>query len=115
VRVFVICPVRSGNRYIEVEEYVKYLEARGHTVHWPPRDTGQDDPTGYRICSDNHSAILLADEVHVAWDGESQGCLFDLGMAFAEGKKVRRIPGLFPPPTEGKSYPSMVEDWEARR
>lgn len=114
MNIFVICPVRSGAMKNEVARYVEHLETMGNEVYWPPRDTDQDDPTGYRICSDNLEAISRAGVVHVAWDGESQGCLFDLGMAFALRKEVKRIPNMFPAPTPGKSYPSMVADWEGK-
>lgn len=105
---FLICPVR-GHEMEETEKIVERLEREGWRVHWPPRDTEQVDDTGYRICQDNKRAILAADAVHIVWDGKSQGCLFDLGMAFALGKKV--IPIHLPEPTEGKSFQNMVMKW----
>ena len=108
LKTFLICPVRGGKAAASAGA-VASLEAAGWIVHWPPRDTDQDDPTGLRICRDNLAAIRAADVVHVAWDGESQGCLFDLGMAFALGKRV--IPLGLPPPTPGKSFQNMVMAW----
>lgn len=105
---FLICPVRG----VPPEEHaavVRQLERSGFDVHWPPRDTDQNDPTGLRICSDNAAAISAADLVHVIWDGKSQGCLFDLGVAFALGKPVSPI--SLPAPTEGKSFQNMVQTW----
>jgi nucleoside 2-deoxyribosyltransferase len=100
-----------GHSISETEEIVKRLEDEGWEVHWPPRDTNQDDAVGLRICRDNYAAILAADVVHVIWNGESQGCLFDLGMAFAAGKPVHVIE--LPDPTPHKSFQNMIRAWEA--
>lgn len=108
MKTFLICPVR-GHDQKETQEIVSRLEAEGYQVHWPPRDTNQNDDTGYRICSDNKAAILEADVIHFIWDGKSQGCLFDLGMAFALGKRV--IPISMPEQTDGKSFQNMVTKW----
>jgi hypothetical protein len=89
--------------------HVEKLEAEGWTVHWPPRDTNQEDDTGFRICSDNASAIREANRVFVIWDGESQGCLFDLGMAFAYRKVITVL--VAPAESEGKSFQNMMREW----
>lgn len=107
---FLICPVR-GLPPDAHAAIVGAIEADGYTVHWPPRDTNQNDSTGLRICSDNARAIEMADVVHVIWDGKSQGCLFDLGVAFALRKRV--IPVELPEATEGKSFQNMVRAWSA--
>ena len=108
---FLICPVRGHDR-TETEEIVARLEGEGWKVHWPPRDTRQDgDATGLRICLDNRRAITQAQHVHVIWDGKSEGCLFDLGMAFALGKTIHVI--SLPDATEGKSFQNMIRAWEA--
>ena len=111
MRTFLICPVR-GHALRETEEIVERLEADGWAVYWPPRDTGQDDPTGLRICADNRDAIMRADVVHIVWDGISQGCLFDLGVAFALDKRV--VPVRLPVPSDGKSFQNMVRAWAAK-
>lgn len=108
---FLICPVR-GKDPETYRAIVAALEARGYAVHWPPRDTDQNDNTGLRICGDNRAAIEAADIVHIVWDGQSQGCLFDLGMAFALGKDIEPID--LPPPTEGKSFQNMIHAWAAQ-
>ena len=105
---FLICPVRGHDPTVW-EPFVDELERRGWRVHWPPRDTPQDDPTGLRICAYNSVAIWEADAVHVIWDGKSEGVLFDLGMAFALRKKVIVI--ALPEATEGKSFQNMVRAW----
>lgn len=110
-KTFLICPVR-GVDVAESEQVVHELEKQGFTVHWPHRDTNQDDNTGLRICRDNRAAIRDADFVHVLWDGKSQGSLFDLGMAFALGKIV--IPVTLPATSPHKSFQNMVMEWSIK-
>jgi hypothetical protein len=111
MRSYLICPVR-GKDARTFRDIVARLEANGYVVHWPHRDTDQSDDTGFRICSDNAAAIAAAEVVHVIWDGHSQGCLFDLGIAFALRKPI--IPLDLPAPREGKSFQNMIEEWAAR-
>lgn len=105
---FLICPVRGVDPE-DARAFVSRIENEGYCLHWPPRDTKQDDPIGLRICRDNMAAIKAADVVHVIWDGKSQGCLFDLGMAFALEKPI--IPLSLPDETDGKSFQNMVRAW----
>jgi len=108
MKTFLICPVRGVDPE-KTRHYVERIESEGFDVYWPPRDTNQKDDTGLRICRDNAAAIFSADVVHFVWDGKSQGCLFDLGVAFALGKKI--IPIDMPEKTEGKSFQNMVTEW----
>lgn len=110
MKTFLICPVRGIDPATQAET-VAELERAGYTVHWPPRDTDQADDTGLRICRDNMAAIVAADVVHVIWDGKSQGGLFDLGVAFALGKRI--IPLSLPEASDGKSFQNMVTAWSA--
>lgn len=87
------------------------MRLKGTRFTSPPHDTDQQDDTGLRICRDNLQAIKEADVVHIIWDGKSQGSLFDLGVAFALGKRI--IPLELPPATEGKSFQNMVRAWAA--
>lgn len=105
---FLICPVRGVKPEAQADT-VAALEAQGFEVHWPPRDTDQNDEVGLRICRDNMRAIAAADVVHVIWDGKSQGCLFDLGVAFALGKKIEPI--IIPALSDGKSFQNMIAAW----
>lgn len=91
-RVFIICPVRNITEETEraIREYVEKLEKAGHNVHWPPRDTNQNDSIGLNICEQNREAIFFADEVHIWFDLKSQGSLFDMGMAFAYLRSMRK-------------------------
>lgn len=66
-----------------IAEYVASLEEVGHQVHWPIRDTKQNDPTGgYEICRTNFIGILESDEVHIWYDETSNGSKFDMGGVF---------------------------------
>jgi len=108
MKTFLICPVRGVDPAL-TEGLVKDLEADGWDVHWPPRDTDQNDNTGLHICQDNKKAIQEADVIHLVWDGKSQGSLFDLGMAFMLGKEI--YPLNIPKLTEGKSFQNMITEW----
>jgi len=84
-KVFIICPVRHVSEEVEekIRGYIAQLEEAGHKVHWPKRDTDQDDPNGIRICMDNCDALIEVDEVHIWFDPASTGSHFDRGMLFA--------------------------------
>jgi len=116
MKAFVIHPIKDADPDFmdEVKSFVKGLEAAGHFVYLPVEDTKQEDKTlGYRICLNNKHAIIEADVVFVAWDGQSRGCVFDLGMAFAMDKEIRIIPGLWPKGEEGKKcFENMIPLWE---
>jgi nucleoside 2-deoxyribosyltransferase len=111
MRIFLVCSVRAGDprRQEAQEHYVACLEKRGHTVHYPPRDTDQSK-SGLEICRQNLRAIRKADEVHVFYFADSQGTHFDIGMAFALKKKTRRVNSIVI--DEGKSFPRMLWEWE---
>lgn len=109
-KAFIIRPVRGID-----EEYKKKIEAeielikKEYEVYDPLIDTDQNDSKGLYICKQNRSAIIDADVVIIFWDGKSQGCLFDLGMAFALNKKIIPWNGYFPPEdSNGKSFWNMV-------
>jgi len=107
-RAFLICPVRGVSPEAS-RMVVSILESNGFKVHWPPRDT-QQNAKGLDICSQNMEAIRKAKMVFVIWDGKSEGCLFDLGVAFALNKRLCRI--STPQETEGKSFQNVMRDWE---
>jgi nucleoside 2-deoxyribosyltransferase len=118
-KVFLIHPVRNITEELKqrLDDYRKRLEKEGYGVYDPLYHTNQVDPTGgYRIFVDNMNAIKNADEVHIAWDGVSQGSLFDMGVAFALGKPVKRIPLMFPEPEKSvkKSVAHVVKVWEEK-
>lgn len=110
MKIFIIHPIRYANHIYKegINNYVAMLERQGHEVYQPSRDTDQNDYYGLRICKDNLKAIQEADEIHIAWDQQSKGCLFDLGMAFALNKRIIPITGYFPPLSNGKSFQNVV-------
>lgn len=108
---FLICPVRGVGKK-DTEDIVQCLEDDGWNVHWPPRDTDQQDDVGLRICNDNRTAIKDADVIFIVWDGKSQGCLFDAGMAFAFNKEIVCLD--LPPATSEKSFQNMFSKWDGR-
>ena len=90
VNVYIICAVRNATpeRVDELRRYAESLRASGHHVHFPPDDAPQEDPTGEAICRTHLAAMKDCDEVHVFWDVKSSGSHFDLGMAYALGRKL---------------------------
>jgi len=85
MKIFLISPVRKADHCTKamIAAYVKSFERMGHQVHWPARDTDQDDPTGgYQICRTNFREMLAADEVHIWYDENSGGSKFDMGGVF---------------------------------
>jgi len=82
MKIFLISPVRTASlENIElIKKYVEKLEREDHQVHWPIRDTEQNDPTGgINICDTNLKKLFEADEIHVWYFKESSGTHFDLG------------------------------------
>lgn len=111
-KIFVICPVRQADRItkVKLEEYTRILEEEGNCeVHLPHRDTNQKN-SSFGICSENLEAIKNADEVHVCYNSKSQGIHFDMGVAFALGKKVVIIQNeLF---GIEKSFAQLLDQWQ---
>lgn len=83
--VFLISPVRHITKAEKkaIRKYIAGLEKEGYCVYWAFKDTDQNDDIGLRICGDNFHAMTEAEEIHIWWNGKSQGSIFDLGMAFA--------------------------------
>ncbi len=113
-RVFIICSVRgASDEYRDkLETYVDELEQAGCAVHLPHRDTNQN-ASGVEICKENATAIFNADEVHIYYSNTSQGTHFDMGVAFALNKVLIVVENE--PYGEGKSYPRMLVEWQAKR
>ena len=107
-KIFLVSPVRNVDNLelTLIKTYVLTQESAGKEVYWPYRDTKQDDPIGNIICTANRKAIMAADEVHVWWNNESRGILFDLGMAWAFNKKVRLANDVSA--TDGKSFNNLL-------
>ncbi len=95
-KVYLICPVRNADvtEKKQLDDYVDNLEAKGISVHYPPRDVDQtDDGIGYGISDAHRKAMIECDEIHVFWNGKSIGSHFDLGMAFMlqKFKKIKFV------------------------
>ena len=112
MRIFLISPVRNvtDEQHQHVKKYVEDMEAKGHDVHWPERDTDQS-VKGIEICQENTHAIAEADEVHIWFDPDSKGSHFDLGVAFGLSKKLVVVKNVEYGP--GKSFPRMVDEWQS--
>lgn len=121
--IFIICTVRGADpEYVQkLEAYVASLEAEGHVVHLPHRDTDQTQ-SGFDICIQNADSIILAHEIHVFYKGTSQGTHFDLGGVFMFNRLIQ-LGHMVTKETkklviveneqfgEGKSYPRMLTEW----
>ena len=119
MKIYIICSVRGATDDYrkKLEDYTANLEAEGHEVHLPHRDTDQDS-TSLAICQQNKDATLEADEIHIFFDSSSTGSYFDMGMAFALRKPIKVIEteAFDYIDEEGnykKSFPLMLEEWEA--
>ena len=109
-RMFIICTVRGASEEYKkkLEDYVAQKEAEGWEVHLPHRDTDQN-ASGYNICMQNAKAIAMAHEVHIFYNPDSQGTHFDMGVAFAYGRKMVVVENVEYGP--GKSYTRMLDEW----
>lgn len=111
--IYVICLVtQSTVESLNAQAlYVKSLEAEGHHVFYPARDTDQE-AGAWDINRQNLEAIRDADEVHVFYSQTSHGVHFDLGMAFALDKPIKVVSEQ---PVVGRaSYLQLLRDWSAR-
>ena len=115
-KIFMICPVREATEEEAkfLQEYMSQLESQGHKVHYPPRDTNQEDPIGLNICSENRQAIRDADEIHIYWTKKSKGSLFDFGMLFYGEKPVVLINRVKIEPTPHKSFQNVLLELDKR-
>ena len=65
----------------------RYEESLGKRCYIPGRDTRQAD--GTQILRQNLRAMKRCEQdVPVFWDGGSLGTMFDMGMAYALGKRI---------------------------
>ena len=115
-RIFMICPVRDATNEEKqfLQDYMSRLESQWHKVHYPARDTNQDDPFGLNICSENRQAIRDADEIHIYWTKKSKGTLFDIGMMFMAGKPVVLINRVDLERTPHKSFQNVLLEIDGR-
>ena len=114
---FIICPVREVTEEERqfIEDYVSKLEVQDYKVHYPARDTNQDDSIGTRICTENRDAIRNAREVHIYWNGKSSGSLFDFGMAFMAEKPFVLFNRDSVQRTQYKSFQNVLLELDAKK
>jgi nucleoside 2-deoxyribosyltransferase len=110
-----ICPVRNASeeQIKKLRDYKLKLQSEGHTVYYPTDNNPYEltDKIGYKICVENTRAIREADEIHLFWDANSRGSLFDLGSAFALNKPLTIVNPESVEPTENKSFANMISEW----
>ena len=109
--VFLISPVRNLTPEVEEQlaEIVRSAEDRCFIIHWPKRDTDQSG-NGTAICQQNRQAIEESDEVWLWYDPNSQGSLFDIGIAWGLHKPMVLV-GPIPEKTTNKSFNNVVLEW----
>lgn len=120
-KIFLICPVKYGDHIKTKEDeetqkkillYVEKLEKAGNKIHWPKRDTDQNDPIGLNICTENAQAAIIADEIHIWWDPGSEGVKFDFGISFVlhilNDKKIIPANPEEVKPTKKKSFNNVL-------
>ena len=116
-KIFVICPVRSVTEETsdKIAAYIARLRTEGHEVYWPYLDNlHQDtDKVGITICEYNRKRMLMADEIHIWYDKNSTGSIFDIGMFFAfvhvgDFKKFVIINREDVMPTPNKSFENVI-------
>ncbi|GAH73952.1 unnamed protein product, partial [marine sediment metagenome] len=73
----------------EIAAYAKTLKKDGHEVELPLFDSIYANEL--EIITENRARMEWSDEVHVLYDGRSQGSIFDFGMAFALRKPMKIV------------------------
>ena len=84
--IFLISPVRNASeeQKKEIEEYKRICEQLKYKIYVPHLDTVQTDLLGgYTICHRNALGLSSSDAVHMYYDQNSRGSMFDLGVAYA--------------------------------
>jgi len=111
MNIFLISPVKLANddNTGVIRKLVSNLEADGHKVHWPLRDTKQD-AKAIDICRENVAAMRKAHIIYIYFMPGSAGSKFDLGAAFAMGKPIYIVNDV--QPTEEKSFENLLLQWE---
>ena len=117
MNIFLIRPVRNvtPEQQTKIDKYVSDQIKSDNFVYDPLKHTDQTDPTGFDICSENTAAIEKCDEVHIFWDKNSTGTLFDLGVAFALSKRLQIINPENVEKTSKKSFANMLLEWHRRQ
>jgi nucleoside 2-deoxyribosyltransferase len=109
-KTFIISPVRNIELqvYAELQRITKELEEQAFIVHLPIRDTNQN-ATELGICTQNYNAIIESDIVHIWFDPNSVGSVFDIGVTVSHNKPLVILNSI--ERTEGKSFGNMILDY----
>lgn len=109
-KIFIIRPVRT-----KIAAYVASLENRGYEVYDPERDNPfqKNDTVGIQILAHNCQKMIEADEIHIWFNKDSTGSIFDIGMFFmfvsiSDFKKFTVINSEDVSPTSHKSFENVI-------
>ena len=75
----------------KIKNYAEELRQKGHEVLIPVFDSWGEKATVLDVLTENRRLMRLADEVHMIYDGRSDGTKFDFGMCFAMEKPLKII------------------------
>lgn len=104
-----IAIIGSSQYWSKMQQHLVGLRKLGHEATLPCLDShicpGKSDGE-LDVCVINRKRIEEADEVHLFWDGRSQGVIFDLGMVFALRKKLKIVY------LEPKTFVGVIRKWE---
>ncbi len=81
------------------------MKTQGHEVFLPALDD-KPELNELGICAYNLENIYQADRVDIFWDCRSMGTIFDFGMAFALGKRIKIIY------LEPKTFMNVMKQYE---
>lgn len=73
----------------QIQEHAFKLMEQGHEPLMPNFDSIHK--TVLETLTMNRKLMVMADEVHLIYDGRSYGSIFDFGMCFAMGKPLKII------------------------
>lgn len=130
--VYLVCSVRwcSPEIRTKMDAYVKSLEDRGITVHYPPRDVMQSTPAaqvdGTEVCEEHIKVMLSCSEIHIWYimqnEVKSEGIFFDFGMAYMMHRILKHMgrrlvfklanPEELPPTVGINTYLKVLMDLE---
>ncbi len=116
-KIFMICPVRgaSEEELNKMKKYVSDSKKCGYSVYNPNTDTVQADILGgYSICRQNDSELGSSESVHIFYNRNSMGSLFDLGCAYVYGKPLEVINDNELVYDENDFGDRIVKNWKKR-
>ena len=89
-RIFLISSVRGAapDEIAKVIKYIDSIKSRGFQVYYPSRHTFQDTPSILTIMNTNKYIIKHSGKIHIFYNPASEGSVVDLGMTFANQKKL---------------------------